>query len=57
MCSAVSSEIAYETSAGYCAPNANTRCLAMPKLGPTCPVGYTASGGVYCIETGCQSSR
>jgi hypothetical protein len=37
---------------GYCTPNANTRCRAMPKIGATYPVGFTASGGAYCIETG-----
>jgi hypothetical protein len=36
-------------------PNANTRCRAMPKIGATCPTGYTSSAGAYRVETGCQS--
>jgi len=32
----------YQSSGGYCVPGLNTRCKMMPKLAPTCPVGYTA---------------
>jgi hypothetical protein len=39
----------YETSGGYCVPNANTKCRAMPTLGATCLVGFTSSGGTYCV--------
>jgi hypothetical protein len=37
----------YEASGNYCVPNRNTRCRAMPKLGATCPIGYspTRAGG------------
>jgi hypothetical protein len=43
----------HSPTSGMCVPNPATRERAIPKAGhAACPPGFTASMGVYCVETG-----